>query len=176
MVREVRNKGKVSCRGQISVKPGELLLPVTLYSTAGREVNLAAEADNNHVVLFFYPGDREGLRYPELAGCTSEACSFRNHLATLRALGAIVFGVSLQPTERQQQFVEREHLTFELLSDEKQQLVQALGIPLWISFTGDAFTSRTTIVVEKGGRLTHVFKHLNPDRHVKAAIEVLRRL
>lgn len=151
-------------------------MPVTLRSTAGRDVDLAIAAGNSHVVLFFYSGDREGFRYPELAGCTPEACSFRDHLSRLHALGAVVFGVSLQPPERQQQFVEREHLTFELLSDEQQQLVEAFDIPLWISETGEAFSSRTTVIVEKGGRIAHVAENVDVKRHIEVVIEVIQRL
>ncbi len=145
--------GRVHRQGKIRVKPGDLLPSVTLHSTAGREVDVAAEATNRHVVIFFYPGDREGLRYLELAGCTAEACSFRDHLVTLHKLGAVLFGVSLQSTERQRQFVEREHLSFELLSDGQKKLVSVLSIPMWVSEGGEECVARTTVVVAKGGSL-----------------------
>ena len=163
-------------QGRISIRPGDLLPSVTLHSTAGRDVYVAAKAATNHVVIFFYPGDREGLRYPELAGCTGEACSFRDHLATLHKLGAVLFGVSLQSTERQRQFVEREHLSFELLSDEHKKLVSALGIPMWISREGEEFVVRTSVVVAKGGRVAAVFEDVDAAGHVEAVIEVVRRL
>jgi len=163
-------------RGKIGVKPGDLLPSVTLHSTAGRDVDVVAEATNRHAVLFFYPGDREGLRYPELAGCTAEACSFRDHLATLHKLGAVVYGVSLQSTERQRQFVEREHLTFELLSDEQKKLIHALAIPMWISEAGEEFASRTTVVAAKGGSVAAVFEDVDVAGHVESVIGVVRQL
>ena len=163
-------------QGRISIRPGDLLPSVTLHSTAGRDVDVLAEATSRHVVLFFYPGDREGLRYPELAGCTAEACSFRDHLTTLHKLGAVVYGVSLQSTERQRQFVEREHLSFELLSDEHKKLVSALGVPMWVSEAGEEFVARSTVVVAKGGCVTAVFEDVDAAGHVEAVIEVVRRL
>ncbi len=163
-------------QGRIKIRPGDLLPSVTLHSTAGREVDVATEATHRHVVIFFYPGDREGLRYPELAGCTAEACSFRDNLTTLHKLGAVVYGVSLQSTERQRQFVEREHLSFELLSDDQRKLVSALGIPMWVSEGGEEFVARTTVVVKKGGYVAAVFEDVDTAEHVEAVIEVVRQL
>lgn len=168
--------GRVHRQGKIGVKPDDLLPAVTLHSTAGREVDVAAEATHRHVVIVFYPGDREGLRYPELAGCTAEACAFRDHLDTLRGLGAVLSGVSLQSTERQRQFVEREHLSFELLSDDQKKLVSALGIPIWISNAGEEFVTRTTVVVSKGGHVAAVFEDVDMVGHVEGVIEVVRQL
>ncbi len=172
----MRIGGQVRRRGKVSIRPGDRLPPVTLRSTAGRNVDLAAEAVNHHVIIFFYPGDRLGLRYPELAGCTSEACSFRDHLDTLHALGAIVFGVSLQSTGRQRQFVEREHLSFELLTDERRELAKALGIPCWMSQLGEWFVARTTVVVARGGPVAYVFEDVEVDTHVEAVIKAVQRL
>ena len=168
--------GRVHRQGRISIRPGDLLPSVTLHSTAGRDVDVLGEATNRHVVLLFHPGDREGLRYPELAGCTAEACSFRDHLTTLHKLGAVVYGVSLQSTERQRQFVEREDLSFEVLSDGQKKLVNALGIPMWISEAGEEFVARTTIVARKGGQVAVVFEDVDITGHVEAVIELLRRL
>ena len=168
--------GQMHRQGRISIRPGDLLPSVTLRSTAGRDVDVVAEATHRHVVMFFYPGDREGLRYPELAGCTAEACAFRDHLGALHKLGAVVFGVSLQSTERQRRFVERERLTFELLSDEQKKLVHALGVPLWISEAGEEFTSRTTVVAAKGGSVAAVFEDVDVAAHAESVIEVVRQL
>ncbi len=168
--------GRVYRRGRVRIQPGDLLPPVTLHSTGDRDVDLAAEAAVRHVIIFFYPGDREGMRYPELAGCTDEARSFRDHLPTVHGLGTVVFGVSLQSPERQRRFVERELLNIELLSDEQKMLVNALGIPLWVSQAGEEFVARTTVVVAQGRRVAAVFEDVEVDGHVKAVIEVVRRL
>ncbi len=168
--------GRVHRQGRIRIRPGDRFPSVTLHSTGNRDIDLAAEAAVYHVIIFFYPGDREELRYPELAGCTAEACSFRDHRSTLHRLGAVVFGVSLQSTERQRRFVEREHLSIELLSDEQKMLANALGIPLWVSQAGEEFIARATVVVAKGGRVAAVFEDAIVDGHVEAVIEVVRRL
>lgn len=134
---------------------------------------MRTEADENWVVLFFYPGDREGLRYPELKGCTPEACAFRDALHNFQEAGARVFGVSLQSTDRQREFVDREGLTFELLSDARRELVEAWGVPLWVSEAGEEFVVRTTMVVAPGGRVVHVFEDVEVEGHVDAVLEAI---
>lgn len=51
------------------------------------------------------------------AGCTTEACDFRDNIARLTALGFTVLGVSKDPIDKLQRFRERDHLSFPLLSD-----------------------------------------------------------
>src|SRR4051794_17672224 len=87
-----------------------LSLPaLALRSTAGRWVDLAA-LRSGVTVLYCYP--RTGRpdeplppgwdAIPGARGCTPQACSYRDHQAELRALGAAVFGVSTQTTAYQE--------------------------------------------------------------------------
>ena len=73
---------------KVRAKAGDSLPHVVLRSTDEREVELPEAAKTSHLVLFFYPGDLEGIRYPELAGCTPEACAFRDNIQGIRELGA----------------------------------------------------------------------------------------
>lgn len=155
---------------------GQKVPDITLPSTSRCSVNLAAEAKGKHVVALFYPGDREGLRYPELAGCTPEACSFRDHLHELRGLGAEVFGINLHMPERQREFIEREYLTFELLSDHDERLAPALEMPIWVSDVGERFVVRTTIVFRRGGEIVQVFRDVHVDGHVNEVLVAVRQI
>src|SRR5471030_2741050 len=49
------------------------------------------------VVLFFYPKDGT-------SGCTSEACSLRDHYQDIQAAGATVLGVSTQDSDSHKKF------------------------------------------------------------------------
>ena len=64
-------------------------------------------------------GDAGWNAIPGARGCTPEACSFRDELARFREVGARVFGLSTQDTEYQREAVERLHLPYLLLSDER---------------------------------------------------------
>jgi thioredoxin-dependent peroxiredoxin len=166
--------GRVRLTGSVIAKAGDRLPAVTLPSTGGHMVDVQAESREHHLVLFFYPGDGTGLEFPELRGCTAEACSFRNHIQEFRSRGARVYGVSLQPTPRQQAFAEREHLTFELLSDEHRRLVDALGLPVWMDDHGAAYVSRVTLVVAKGGLIARVYEEVSVAGHVQEVLDAVQ--
>jgi thioredoxin-dependent peroxiredoxin len=159
-----------------NARPGDRLPSIDLRSTRGNTVQLAQEAQSGHLVLFFYPGDLEGLRYPEMSGCTPEACSFRDSVADLRKLGAEVFGINFHSTSRQKSFVAREHLNFPLLSDDAEQLTAALEIPVWTTEHGERFVTRTTVIVKKGGIIAKIFDDVQPDGHVAAVLAAVEKL
>ncbi len=162
--------------GAVAAAVGDMLPHVSLPATSGRNVDLAAEAQDRHLVLFFYPGDRDGIRYSQLSGCTTEACSFREQHWKIRALGAAIFGVSTGTIARQRAFVDREELTFELLSDPRRELIDALGIPLWRSDEGEKFVSRTTVVVRPGARIATIFENVSVPAHLDAVVSAIRSL
>lgn len=91
-------------------------------------------------------------------------------------MGAAIYGVSLQPVERQREFVEREHLTFALLSDRGEGLVGALSIPVWESAAGKRFAVRTTLVVARGGMIAHRSADVRAEGHVAEVLEAVRGL
>ena len=64
------------------------------------------------------------------AGCSPQACAYRDHYADLTALGvSAVYGISPQDTGYQAEAQKRLHLPFPLLSDSSLQLTQALKLP-----------------------------------------------
>ena len=70
-------------------------------------------------------------------GCTPQTCAFRDHYAALHEAGARhVFGLSTQDTPYQREAVERLHLPFPILSDEKLQLAEAFSGLLGAAFVG----------------------------------------
>ena len=64
------------------------------------------------------------------AGCSPQACAYRDHYAELTALGvSAVYGISTQDTDYQAEAQQRLHLPFPLLSDSSLQLSRALRLP-----------------------------------------------
>src|SRR2546430_6205265 len=70
------------------------------------------------VVLFFYPED-------DTAGCTREACAFRDDTAAFRAAGAVVLGISVQDETSHRAFREKYGLTFDLVADPEKRITRA---------------------------------------------------
>ncbi len=109
---------------------------LSLESTSGQFLSLTDLAKQRSVI-YVYPmtgrPDRdlpEGWdRLPGARGCTPQSCAFRDHYAELQTLGAAVYGLSTQPSSYQREAKERLHLPFDLLSDHKLELTNALTLP-----------------------------------------------
>jgi peroxiredoxin len=153
---------------------------LTLESSVG-PVDFAAFGSERGV-LYIYPRTGRPDREPPAAwdaipgarGCTPESCGFRNLDAELRAAGAVqVFGLSSQPTGYQAEAVDRLHLPFAMLSDERLALADALGLP---TFTVDGMRlyRRLTMIIT-GGIIEHVFYPIfPPDQHAQEVLDWLR--
>lgn len=134
-----------------------LRLPsVTLTATSGRSIDLARLA--GLTVVYVYP--RTGRPDQELPtgwnaipgarGCTPQSCAFRDHYQELRDLGVSqLFGLSTQDSAYQREAVERLHLPFDLLSDEKQEFAKALKLPTF-SVDGMTLIKRLTLIARDG--------------------------
>jgi peroxiredoxin len=151
---------------------------ISLMATTGVAVSLARLA--GRTVVFAYPRTgRPGV--PALApdwdqiagarGCTPQACGFRDLHHQLAAAGvAHVLGLSTQDTEYQREAVERLHLPFPLLSDERLELAEALDLPSFV-VAGRRLLKRLTMVIEDG-RIAKVFYPVfPPDRAARAVLD-----
>ena len=73
------------------------------------------------VILYFYPKDNT-------AGCTKQACGFRDLLPQYREKGAVVLGVSKDSVASHKRFEEKHGLPFTLLSDEEKAVLTAYDV------------------------------------------------
>lgn len=85
---------------------------------------------------------------PGARGCTPQSCAYRDHYATLRALGAEwVFGLSTQDSAYQREMAARLHLPFAILSDAHGDFHRALELPTF-EVDGKRLIKRLTLVVQ----------------------------
>ena len=150
---------------------GMRLPSLPLAATDGSQVDLSKLP--GRTVVYIYP--RTGVpgqpmpegwnQIPGARGCTPQSCGFRDHFAELKQLGvARVFGLSTQDTAYQREAVERLHLPFPVLSDEKLALTRALKLPT-MQVAGLTLIKRLALIVD-GGRISHVFYPVfPPDRN-----------
>ena len=83
-----------------------------------------------------------------------------------------IFGISTQDTPYQQELKERTHLPYQLLSDEKLELVNAMKLPTF-DWQGRTLIKRLSMVVEDG-KIEKVFYPVFPPN--ESANEVLKWL
>lgn len=131
----------------------------------GEKFRLSDMLGKNNLVIFFYPKD-------ETAGCTAEACSFRDSYEDLVGLGAEIIGISSDSEESHRRFAANHRLPYILLSDPEGKVRKMFGVPG--SLMG-LLPGRTTFVTDRKGKVTRVFNsQFSPVRHVREAIEALK--
>jgi peroxiredoxin len=106
------------------------------------------------------------------AAAPRKSCSFRDHHAELRSLGASVFGSSTQDTEYQREAATRLHLPFALLSDSDLAFAGALGLPTF-EVDGMVLLKRLTLVIDEGWIEKVFYPVFPPDRSAEEVVEWL---
>ena len=126
----------------------------------GNTVSLADYAGKK-VIVYFYPA-------ASTPGCTTQACDFRDNMASLQAEGYTVLGVSKDELLALQKFAEDEHLGFPLLSDPDLAVHNAYGAYGEKSMYGKTVTGvlRSTFVVDEQGTLEHALYNVKATGHV----------
>jgi len=159
---------------------GVHLPPIQLPATTGGTIDVAA-IGSPWAVLYVYPmtgrPDEEMPAgwdmIPGARGCTPQACSFRDLRAELAALGAEVYGLSVQTPDYQAEMAERLHIEFPILSDTTMELGRALQLPT-MDVAGMSLYRRLTMIV-RGGRIEHVmYPVFPPDENAAAVAAWLR--
>lgn len=138
----------------------------TVQLHTGETFRLNDIRGKHHLVLFFYPKD---FSY----GCTKESCNFRDHFGELRALGAMVLGVSGDPLESHLSFVRRYALPYSLASDADHRLARLYNVV----GLGGFWLKRVTYVIDRGGVIQSVIHHeILLHAHLHQTIELLKKL
>src|SRR5262245_28679176 len=162
---------------------GTVLPPVALPSTGGRWVRLD-DASVPLAVVYCYPrtgrpdaialgGTEQWNAIPGARGCTPQSCAYRDHHRELQQLGAVVYGLSTQPTDYQREAVSRLRLPFELLSDAEGELSTRLQLPSF-EVEGVRLIKRLTLIITRG-RLRHcIYPVFPPDKDPETVIAWIR--
>jgi thioredoxin-dependent peroxiredoxin len=137
-------------------------LAVTTHD--GRSTTLSELANGGPLVVFFYPK-------AFTAGCTAQACHFRDLGAEFAALGASRLGVSRDSTDQQAAFAERHDFDFPLIADAYGKVSSAFGAKR----IGPLPSRRQTYVLDGDLSLLAVISsEVDMERHADEALEVLR--
>jgi peroxiredoxin Q/BCP len=103
----------------VRLAPGDVAPDFTLPDADGNEVSLSS-LRGQRVIIYFYPAAMT-------PGCTTQACDFRDSLASLAAAGFAVIGISPDSPAKLAKFRDRDGLNFPLLSDATRDVLDAYG-------------------------------------------------
>ncbi|SHI73943.1 peroxiredoxin Q/BCP [Actinomyces denticolens] len=142
---------------------GDTAPDFSLTDASGAEVGLAELRQRAYagVVVYFYPR-------ASTPGCTKEACDFRDSLASWRAAGYEVVGISPDSPAALARFTERQSLPFPLLSDPDHTVMEAWGAWGEKKNYGRVVTGviRSTVVVDTAGKVLLAKHNVKATGHV----------
>ena len=145
------------------LKVGDSIPSFRAKLTDGREIT-DKDIKGKWVVLFFFPK-------AFTPGCTKEVCSIRDGIEKIKSLGAEVYGVSKDKLETQRKFKEKYNLNYELISDEKGEMIKAFGVS---GLFGIA--KRKTFIISPEGKIAYVFDKVKVSEHDVEVAQVLEKL
>ena len=148
-------------------QPGDKAPDFTLRDQDGNPVSLAGLRGTT-VVLYFYPK-------VDTPGCTTQACSVRDHRSDYQRAGAVVLGVSPDPVEEIAAFDQKYGLGFPLLSDSEHSVAEAYGVWVEKSMYGRTYMGmeRSTFVIDPDGVVQEVFRKVKPSEHDDLVLAVV---
>jgi peroxiredoxin Q/BCP len=151
----------------IRLSAGDPAPTFTLTDQDGSAVSLADFA-GRRVILYFYPAAMT-------PGCTTQACDFRDNLASLAGAGYVVLGVSKDSVEKLKAFQEEDGLTFPLLSDPDLTVHRAYGAYGEKNSYGRIVTGvlRSTFVIDEAGAISLARYNVKATGHVKSLRKAL---
>lgn len=148
-----------------TLQPGDPMPDLTLPGPSG-PVRLRDRLGERTLVVYFYPKD-------ETAGCTAQACSFRDSYEDFTAAGAEVIGISGDSVSSHESFARHHRLPFLLLSDPEGAARTAFGVGKTLGL----LPGRVTFVIDRDGVIRHTFdSQIRVGKHVADALAVVKRL
>ncbi|HMT27127.1 MAG TPA: peroxiredoxin [Candidatus Absconditabacterales bacterium] len=122
-------------------------------------------------VLYFYPKDAT-------PGCTIEARDFTIMHKDFLKLGAQVIGVSKDAEKSHCSFIEKEGLSFSLISDKDLELHEKFGTWGEKSMYGKKYmgTTRSSFILDQKGTILHERRNVKVPGHVQEILQTLSKI
>jgi len=150
----------------MSTTTGTRIPDLAVTTHDGSDTTLSGLAGGGPLVVFFYPK-------AFTAGCTAQACHFRDLGAEFAELGATRVGVSRDDADTQARFVNEHEFDYPLIADPDGSVAKAFGAKR----VGPVPSRRQTYVLDADLTVIKVISdELRMDRHADDALDALRHL
>jgi thioredoxin-dependent peroxiredoxin len=142
------------------LSPGDQAPDFTLPTADGGQLTLS-DLRGKKVILYAYPAAMT-------PGCTTQACDFRDSLASLQGAGYKVVGISPDSPAKLAKFVERDALTFPLVADQNKSVLTAYGAYGEKQNYGKTVIGviRSTFVIDENGKVDRAMYNVKATGHV----------
>jgi peroxiredoxin Q/BCP len=138
---------------------GDLAPDFVLPGDGGQAVRLS-DYRGRRVILYFYPKD-------DTAGCTIQACGFRDHFSDITDRNTVVLGISPDSVDSHRKFKAKHHLPFRLLVDADHAVAKSYG-----AWSGLGIV-RSHFVVDEQGRLADIQIRISPEDSIERALQTI---
>jgi len=151
------------------LKKGDKAPQFSLADQAGKTLSLSS-FKGRKVLLYFYPK-------ADTPGCTTQSCSVRDNLASLRKHGVEPLGVSPDAPDAQRKFDEKYSLGFPLLCDTEHTVAEAYGV--WIDKSLPPAQEkrfgikRSSFLIGEDGKLLDAWYGVKPEATVPNVMAML---
>ena len=154
----------------MNLKVGDKAPSFKLKNQDSKTISLS-DLKGQPIVLYFYPKD-------DTPGCTKEACNFRDEFPKFGKMKAEIIGVSIDSVESHKKFAKKYKLPFNLLSDEKKEVVEKYGVWKEKNMYGKKYMGieRTTFIIDPSGKISKIFLKVKVENHNQEVMEALKEL
>ncbi|WP_040206479.1 thioredoxin-dependent thiol peroxidase [Neobacillus jeddahensis] len=152
----------------MTIEIGQQAPNFELMNSNGDNVSLSDFRGKN-VVLYFYPKDMT-------PGCTTQACDFRDFHESFTALNCVIMGISPDPKEKHEKFINKYDLPFLLLVDEDHHVAEQYEVWKLKNNFGKEYMGieRSTFVIDQEGKLVKEFRKVKVKGHVEEALHFVK--
>ncbi|GAF67172.1 peroxiredoxin [Bacillus sp. TS-2] len=152
----------------MSIEIGKVAPAFKLPANNGEEVSLT-DFKGKKVVLYFYPKDMT-------PGCTTQACDFRDFSREFEQFNTIILGVSPDPINRHEKFIEKHQLPFLLLSDENHKVAEDYEVWKLKKNFGKEYMGieRSTFIIDEKGTLLKEWRKVRVKDHVNEVLNFIK--
>lgn len=147
---------------EISLRVGDIAPDFEAIDQNGNKIRIS-ERKGKVIVLYFYPKDFT-------PGCTTEACNFRDNFSEFSKRGIDVIGISVDTENSHKKFADKLNIPFLLLSDKNKEIARKYNV------LGMATAKRVTFIIDKEGKIAHIFEKVSPKDHAREVLEKIEEL
>ncbi len=146
---------------EIGIKAPDFTLP-----DQNGELRSLKDYQGQKVVLYFYPKDMT-------SGCTKQACRFAELYPQFREKDAVVLGVSKDSVASHKKFEEKYGLPFTILSDTKQEVINAYDVLKEKTLYGRKYLGvvRSTYLIDEEGTIIKAFGNVKAEENPGKMLE-----
>lgn len=132
------------------------------------EIHKLSDYRGQKVILYFYPKDNT-------AGCTKQACGFKDRYPLIQEKGAVVLGISKDSVRAHKNFKTKYDLPFTLLSDPEHQVIEMYDVWKEKKNYGRVYLGivRSTYLIDEKGIIVKALEKVKPDQNPQDMVDVL---